>query len=95
MILKRVLKLGLFLQSLRELRVDVDVSDVAIFEVNSKVLKLRVQILDHLRCHLTFEVKNLAQPYRVDERADAFVDFREKQLVETARAQTVHEVFHF
>ena len=92
MILKRVLKLSFLFQRLCELWVDIYISDIAVLKIDAEVVEFLVQIFNHLGRHLALQVKHLAQPYPVDERADALVYLRIQQLVKTGGPQLVHEV---
>ena len=50
------------------------VGDVAVLENNADILKLLIQVLDHLAGHLTFEIEHLTQPDPVYECAYALID---------------------
>jgi hypothetical protein len=89
---QHVLALGLFLEGLSQGLVNVDIGDVAVLENDTKVLKLLIQVLDHLACHLTLQIEDLTQPDAVDECSDTLIDFGIEKLVKAAGSQAVNEV---
>ena len=74
-ILKRVLKLGSLFKGLGEGRINVDICDVAGVEIDTEVVELLIEILDHLLCHLTLQVEDLIQPDTVDEDSNTLINF--------------------
>lgn len=91
---KHVFALSLFFESLSQGLIDVDISDVAVFENDAEILKLLIQILDHFGSHFTLKIKDLAEPDAIDEYSDAFIDLSIEKLIETAGTETVHEILH-
>jgi hypothetical protein len=71
---------------LSESLIDINVSDVAVLEDNTEILKLLIQILDHLSCHLTLKIEDLTQPDAIDEYSDTFVYFGIEELIKAASA---------
>ena len=92
---QHVLALGFLLEGLSQGLVNVDIGDVAVLEYDTEVLKLLIQVLDHLACHLTLQIEDLTQPDAVDECTDSLIDFGIEKFVKAACTQAVHEVLDF
>ena len=89
---QHVLALGLLFESLSQGLINVDISDVAVFENDTEVLKLLIQILDHFGSHFTLKIEDLAEPDTVNEYSDAFIDLSIEKLIESAGTKTIHEI---
>jgi hypothetical protein len=81
MISQHVPALGSFLKSLSKSLVDMDISDVAVFEDDSEESEFLVKVSDHLTGHISFEIEDLTQPDTVDKVSDALVYLCIEELV--------------
>ncbi len=95
MICQHVLALGLLFKCLGQGLIHVNICDVAVFENDAEILKLLIQVFDHLGSHFSLEIEDLAEPDAVDEYSDTFIDFSIKKFIETASTEAVHEILNF
>jgi hypothetical protein len=93
-ILEGVLKLGLFFKGLSELGININIGNVAGVEIDTKVLELLVEVLDHLLSHLTLEIEHLRQPDTIDESSDTLVYLSIEKFIEPTSTQSVNKVLH-
>ena len=81
MVGQHVSALGSFFECLSKSLIDMDISDIAIFEDDSEESEFLVKISDHLTGHISFEIEDLTQPDTVDEVSDTLVYLCIEELV--------------
>lgn len=94
MILELNLEASLLSQSLDHLWVHVDTSNIALFESDTVLEELLVQLLHHVLRHVRFQVEHLIQEDRVDEVTDVFLEFGGQKLIKSTGTKSVHEHVH-
>lgn len=89
-----VLKLGLLLESLGELLVDVHILNIAVLEGDSKLSEFLVEFLEHFVCHFSLEIEDLRKPDSIDKCTDVLVNLSVEEFIEASSPEFVHEVLH-
>jgi hypothetical protein len=74
-ILQLELNLSLFSKCLDKILIDLNIGDIALFELDTVLSELSVEFLHHGLGHVRLQVKDLTQPDTVDEVTDVFFAF--------------------
>ena len=88
------LDFSLFRKSIFQLCVNDNFCNITLFEDNTVLRELMVQLSHHLGCHIGLKIKNVYKPHTLDEISDIFFNFCSKELIKSTSTEFVNEILN-
>jgi len=94
MIFVSELDLCLFRKGVLQLLIDNNICNIALLENYTVHGEFVVQLVHHSVSHIGFKIKNVYEPYTLDEISDVFFNFSSKKFIKSTGTKFVNESFN-